>query len=111
MSKQSKKKKIDVVLDEQVEGKINEETDEEFNSMEKLAINKFTNILKDRSKYALSGVFVGSFMSPVNALIIIVLFCVLTGNSYFIKDLLILLWNFGCNAYLNTVSKNIKKKD
>jgi hypothetical protein len=109
MSKQSKKKKIDVVLEEQVEGKISEETDEEFNSMEKLAINKFTNILKDRSKYALSGVFVGSFMSPMNALIIIVLFCVLTGNSHFITDLLVFLWKFGCSAYLNTIKKNSKK--
>lgn len=83
------------------------EQDEDITIKEQEIISKFTEKLKDRTKYALSGILVGSCMSPLTAIIIIIMFCVLIGDTYYIKDGFTLLYHCLYTLYV----KNSKKKE
>lgn len=83
------------------------EEDDNFTIKEQEIISKFTTKIKDRTKYALSGVLIGSFMNPLSAILLIIIFCVLTGDTYYIKDGIYLLYQFLYTLYIKNSKKHI----
>lgn len=98
MSKKKSPKKVELSI----------ENDDDFSITEQEIISKFTSKIKDRTKYALSGVLIGSLMSPLTALIFIIIFCKFVGDIFGIQDGLSFIYQCLYSLYLKN-GKNEKK--
>lgn len=78
----------------------------DFSINEKEIIAKFTSKIKDRTKYALSGVLIGSLMNPLTAIIFIVIFCKFVGDIFGFQDGLSFIYHCLYSLYLKNTKKH-----